>query len=63
MQSHKAKPSEKLLEKLEYSTEYAEYINQCTPIGNGDQLICAIESGKYWEGFLNSIGIDPNDLE
>lgn len=58
-----AKPSQQFIDQLEYSNEYAEYINQCTPIGNGDQLIVAIESGKYWEGFLASIGIDPNDHE
>lgn len=57
------KPSTQLLEKLTYSTEYAEYIAKCTPVGNGDQLILAIESGDYWEDFLESIGIDPNDVD
>lgn len=57
------KPSSQLLDKLSTSVEYAEYINKCTPIGNGDQLISAMESGRYWEGFLESLGIDPDDTE
>lgn len=56
------KPSDALLDKLAYSTEYGEFImNHCRGdrmICNGDTLIQAMEEFYLWEAFLASKGID-----
>lgn len=66
VRSHVVRPSDKLLEKLAISQEYAEYIiNNCggsRMIGNGDTLVEAMEDYYLWEDFLESIGIDPTEL-
>ena len=49
---------DKVMDKVskgEFSDEYEAYIYDQTPIGNGDMLIEALESGDYLEDFCQSI--------
>ena len=52
---------EQMVDNGYLDSEYSDYIMNCTDamVGNGDMLISAIESGKYYEGFKEwMIGID-----
>lgn len=61
------KPSQRLLDYLSTSGEYGEFImNNChgeRVIGNGDALIIAMEQMYLWKEFLQSKGIDQDDVE
>ena len=49
---------DKMIDKVsggEFYDEYSAYICEQTPIGNGDMLIEALESGDYLEDFCQSI--------
>jgi hypothetical protein len=51
-------PTDKLYDDIAsgvYYDEYSEYIMEQAPIGNGDMLIEAMESGMYEEGFAESL--------
>lgn len=54
--------SEKELDDLQYSSEYADYIMEHSSgdriICNGDMLIEAMEDGYLWEDFLGSLKND-----
>ena len=44
----------------EHDDAYSEYIMDQTPIGNGDMLINAMESGAYLEGFCDQLKAKRN---
>jgi hypothetical protein len=39
------------MNRYELDQEYAEYISECRPICNGDQLIYWMERGDYYDDF------------
>ena len=39
------------MNRYELDQEYAEYISECRPICNGDQLIYWMERGDYFDDF------------
>lgn len=42
---------ERAMDRFELDDEYSEYIMARAPIGNGEMLIRAMESGDWYEGF------------
>ena len=42
---------EKAMENCELDSEYAEYIMDRHPVGNGEILIRLMERGDFYEGF------------
>ena len=52
---------EKAMENCELDSEYAEYIMDRHPVGNGEILIRLMERGDFFEGFKEKMTGIKND--
>lgn len=51
---------ERAMDRYELDSEYSEFIAKHTSIGNGHQLIAAIEAGDWYESFKEHM-VGEND--
>jgi hypothetical protein len=58
IQAELAEERQRLIDEIDsgkYEDLYAEFIETQTPIGNGHMLIAAMESGRYFDAFIDHL--------